>query len=117
MRPVPGITDAELTAVLAYLANPNPEGRGAGPSPGPPPPPGPVVASGGVPLPPPRIPPELPPTHAGIGGSGGSQSPPRRVGAPPRPPPSRNRPTVLGYQPTQTEAAAHDATAPRSDGR
>src|SRR5436190_16762544 len=71
MRPVPGITDAELTAVLAYLANPNLEGRGAGPSPGPPPPPGPVVASGGVPLPPPRIPSERPPTYAGIGGSGG----------------------------------------------
>jgi len=81
MRPVPGITDAELTAVLAYLATPNPEGRGAV-SPGPPPPPGPVVASGGVPLPPPRIPPELPPTHAGIGGSGGNIPYPEGVEVP-----------------------------------
>ncbi|OLC75523.1 MAG: pyrroloquinoline quinone-dependent dehydrogenase, partial [Acidobacteria bacterium 13_1_40CM_4_65_8] len=82
MRPVLGITDAELTAVLAYLATPNPEGRGAVP-PGPPPPPGPVVASGGVPLPPPRIPPELPPTHAGIGGSGGNIPYPEGVDVPP----------------------------------
>jgi len=83
MRPVPGITDAELTAVLAYLATPpNPEGRGAVP-PGPPPPPGPVIASGGVPLPPLRMPSELPPTYAGIGGSGGNFPYPDGVAVPP----------------------------------
>jgi len=82
MRPVLGITDAELTAVLAYLANPpNLEGRSAVP-PGPPPPPGPVIASGGVPLPPPRISSELPPTYVGIGGSGGNFPYPEGVEVP-----------------------------------
>jgi quinoprotein glucose dehydrogenase len=83
MRPVPGITDAELTAVLTYLTTPrSPEGRGAAP-PGSPPPPGPVIASGGVPLPPPRMPSELPPTYAGIGGSGGNIPYPENVAVPP----------------------------------
>ena len=82
MRPVAGMTDTELTAVIAFLATPNPEGRGAVP-PGPAPPPGPVVASGGVPLPAPRIPSELPPTQAGIGGTGGNIPYPEGVEAPP----------------------------------
>ena len=83
MRPVPGITDAELTAVLAYLAAPpGPEGRGGAPS-GPPPPPGPVIASGGVPLPPSKMPSDLPPTYAGIGGSGGNIPYPENVTVPP----------------------------------
>jgi quinoprotein glucose dehydrogenase len=82
MRPVQGITDAEITALLTFLTTPNPEGRGAVP-PGPPPPPGPVVASGGVPLPPPRRSSELPPTYAGIGGTGGNIPYPDGVEVPP----------------------------------
>jgi len=82
MRPVRGITDAELGVLVAYLTARNAEGRGATP-PGPPAPPGPVIASGGVPLPPPRIPSELPPTFAGIGGTGGNIAYPEGVPVPP----------------------------------
>jgi quinoprotein glucose dehydrogenase len=83
MRPVKGITDAELSAVIAYLSTPpSPEGRSAVP-PGPPPPPGPVIASGGVPLPPPQPVSELPPTYAGVGGTGGNIPYPDDVEAPP----------------------------------
>jgi quinoprotein glucose dehydrogenase len=71
MRPVHGISDAELTALLTFLTSFNADGRGAVP-PGPPLPAGPVVASGGIPRPPPRISSELAPTYAGIGGTGGN---------------------------------------------
>ena len=82
MRPVSNITDAELTAVLAYLTNPNPGGGRAGPMLGPLPP-GPVVASGGVRLPP-RIPATEPaPTYGGIGGTGGNIPYPPDVDVPP----------------------------------
>src|SRR5262249_30653782 len=84
MRPIQGISNTELAAVLAYLAAPPSRegGRGA-PLSGPPPPPGPVVASGGVPLPRRQVPSELPPTYAGIGGTGGNFPYPGGVDVPP----------------------------------
>ena len=73
MRPVPGITDSEMPALIAYLATTGvnrPGGRGRG---GAEPvfPPGPVVARGGAPLPaaPPR---SLGPFYPGLGGNAGS---------------------------------------------
>ena len=81
MRPVRGITDAELTAVLVYLPTLSPEGRSAV-SREAPLPHGPVVASGGVPLPAPRIPSELP-TYSGIGGTGGNIPYPEGLEVPP----------------------------------
>jgi len=88
MRPVYGITDPELTAVVAHLANPNAGGRGGrggrgGGAPGPPLPPGPVVASGGAPLPPPRVLDPDPPTYGTNGGNGGNTPYPADVEAPP----------------------------------
>jgi quinoprotein glucose dehydrogenase len=73
MRPIPAITEAELTTVIAYLANSSSNpfgGRGRG---GPPPsfPPGPVVARGGAPQPP-APPRSLGPFYPGIGGNAGS---------------------------------------------
>jgi quinoprotein glucose dehydrogenase len=78
MRPVSSITEAEMTAVIAYLASTSPSagrgraggrGRGAGP-----PevfPPGPVVASGGAPQPP--LPPRpTGPFYPGVGGNAGN---------------------------------------------
>src|SRR5262249_31821670 len=44
---------------------------------------GPVVASGGVPLPPPRVTTELAPTYAGIGGTAGNFPYPEGVKVPP----------------------------------
>ena len=83
MRPVSTITESELTAVIAYLTSPNPGGGGrAVPALGPLPP-GPVVASGGVRLPP-RVPASEPaPTYGGIGGSGGNTPYPAAVDVPP----------------------------------
>jgi quinoprotein glucose dehydrogenase len=79
MRPVPGISEVELTAVISYLAvsSPNRPGgrRGA-----PPPelPAGPVVARGGAPLPaaPPRF---MGPFYPGIGGNAGAYPYPDEV--------------------------------------
>jgi quinoprotein glucose dehydrogenase len=73
MRPVAGITDGELPALIAYLASTGanrPGGRGRG-GPAPVFPPGPVVARGGAPLPtaPPR---SLGPFYPGLGGNAGS---------------------------------------------
>jgi len=82
MRPVPGITDAELTAVVAYLTNPNQGGGGrGGPNLGPLPP-GPVVASGGVRLPPRPLAAQPAQTYGGIGGSGGNVPYPEGVEVP-----------------------------------
>jgi quinoprotein glucose dehydrogenase len=76
MRPVSAITEPELTAVIAYLANMSPSagrgrfgGRGGGAMVALPP--GPVVANGGAPQPP------LPPRYAGpffpgVGGNAGN---------------------------------------------
>jgi quinoprotein glucose dehydrogenase len=84
MRPVPGITEVELTGVIAYLVNSNPNrpgGRGRG---GPPPvfPPGPVVARGPAPhLPaPPR---SLGPFYPGVGGNAGNYEYPEVAGSMP----------------------------------
>jgi quinoprotein glucose dehydrogenase len=80
MRPVPSVSEVELSAVIAYLAasSPNrPGGRGRG---APPPvfPPGPVVARGGAPQPP--MPPRsLGPFYPGIGGNAGSYPYPEDV--------------------------------------
>jgi quinoprotein glucose dehydrogenase len=89
MRPVPGITDTELAAVLLYVANPNAAGRGGGRggrgggSSGPPLPPGPVVASGGAPLPPARPVDHDPPSYGTNGGNGGNVPYPAEVDVPP----------------------------------
>jgi quinoprotein glucose dehydrogenase len=91
MRPVYGISDPELTAIIAYLANPNVGGRGGGGGrggrggrgSGPPLPPGPVVASGGAPLPPPRPPDPDPPHYGTNGGNGGNVPYPGDVEVPP----------------------------------
>jgi quinoprotein glucose dehydrogenase len=76
MRPVTGITEQEVSAVIAYLANTSPSagrgrtaGRGAGPTETFPP--GPVVASGGAPQPPlPSRP--IGPFYPGVGGNAGN---------------------------------------------
>ena len=92
MRPVPGISDAEITAVLSFLANPaggrggrgggrGRGGRGGGPD-SPAFPPGPVVASGGAHLPPP-LPDDPDPPHYGTnGGNGGNVPYPTEVEVP-----------------------------------
>jgi quinoprotein glucose dehydrogenase len=72
MRPVPGITEVELTSVIAYLGvsgQSRPGGRRGGPPPSFPE--GPVVARGGAPLPaaPPR---SLGPFYPGLGGNAGA---------------------------------------------
>ena len=84
MRPVPGITEVELNAVIAYLANSSPNrpgGRGRG---GPPPafPPGPVVARGGAPQPP-APPRSFGPFYPGLGGNAGNYPYPEDVGGVP----------------------------------
>jgi quinoprotein glucose dehydrogenase len=72
MRPVPGITDSEVPALIAYLATTgvNRPGRG-GADQAPVFPSGPVVASGGAPLPP-APPRSLGPFYPGLGGNAGS---------------------------------------------
>jgi quinoprotein glucose dehydrogenase len=72
MRPVPSVSEADLSAVIVYLANSSRDGGGRGRG-GPPPslPPGPVVARGGAPQPP-APPPNLGPFYPGIGGNAGS---------------------------------------------
>jgi quinoprotein glucose dehydrogenase len=80
MRPVPAVTEVELSAVIAYLANSSPNrpgGRGRG---APPPvfPPGPVVARGGAPQPPgPQR--HMGPFYPGLGGNAGSYPYPDEV--------------------------------------
>ena len=72
MRPVPGITDNEVPALIAYLATTGVNRPGRGPAPPPPVfPPGPVVARGGAPLPP-APPRSLGPFYPGLGGNAGS---------------------------------------------
>jgi quinoprotein glucose dehydrogenase len=84
MRPVPGITEVELSAVIAYLASSGPNGAGGRGRGGPPPtfPPGPVVARGGArqPLVPPR---SLEPFYPGLGGNAGNYAYPEGVGSMP----------------------------------
>jgi quinoprotein glucose dehydrogenase len=76
MRPVSSITEDEVTAVIAYLANTSPSaGRGRAATLGAAPPggfpPGPTVASGGAPQPP--LPPRpTGPFYPGIGGNAGN---------------------------------------------
>jgi len=82
MRPVTGITGAELTAVVNFLTNPV-QGGGRGVANLGPLPPGPVVASGGVRLPPrPLFTPPLP-AYGGVGGTGGNVAYPDDVAVPP----------------------------------
>jgi quinoprotein glucose dehydrogenase len=92
MRPVPGISDTELAAVLLYISNPGAGGRGGrgggrggrgGGSGGPPLPPGPVVATGGAPLPPARPGDPDPPSYGTNGGNGGNVPYPDEVDVPP----------------------------------
>jgi quinoprotein glucose dehydrogenase len=82
MRPVSDISQADLTAVIAFLANTNPfrSGRGAGPAPTFPP--GPVVASGGAPQPPTPAR-NLGPYYPGSGGNAGNMAYPEGVDVPP----------------------------------
>jgi quinoprotein glucose dehydrogenase len=77
MRPVPGLTNVDVTAILAYLQSASGggffgRGRGAGPTF----PPGPVVATGGAPTPPQPpmfgAPPPPGPRYPGNGGNGGT---------------------------------------------
>jgi len=88
MRPVPGITETEMSSVLLFLANPNAGGRGgrggrgAGQG-GPPLPAGPVVATGGAQLPPPRPADPDPPSYGTNGGNGGNTPYPDGVDVPP----------------------------------
>ncbi len=75
MRPISGISEEELTAVIAYLANSSPSaGRGRlarNARPEETYPPGPVVARGGAPQPP--LPPRsMGPFYPGVGGNAGN---------------------------------------------
>ena len=74
MRPVPNLTDVELNAVIAYLANSSPArggGRGRRAGPAPVFPPGPIVAKGGATQPP--LPPRGGgPFYPGVGGNAGN---------------------------------------------
>jgi quinoprotein glucose dehydrogenase len=90
MRPVSGISDAEITSIISYLgltsASGGRGGRGGGRGGrggGPPVelPPGPVVASGGAPQPP--LPPRsLGPFYPGVGGNAGNTPYPADVKGP-----------------------------------
>ena len=84
MRPVPGITEVELSSVIAYLASSSPNGAGGRGRGGPPPtfPPGPVVARGGAqqPLVPPR---SVGPLYPGLGGNAGNYAYPEEAGSMP----------------------------------
>ena len=72
MRPVPGISDSEVPALIAYLATTGVNRPGRGPAaPAPVFPPGPVVARGGAPSPP-SPPRSLGPFYPGLGGNAGS---------------------------------------------
>ena len=80
MRPVSGISDDQITAVIAYLNNPA-AGRGGGrgfrgmgPGSSADFPPGPVVARGGMPLPP-SLPADPDPPHYGTNGGNGGNVP------------------------------------------
>ena len=82
MRPVSNITEAELTAVIAFLGSTSASGGrgGRGRGAGPPEtfPPGPVVASGGAPQPP--LPPRaIGPFYPGVGGNAGNTPYPEEV--------------------------------------
>jgi len=81
MRPVTGITAAELNAVVSFLANPVQGGGRGAPNVGPLPP-GPIVASGGVRLPPrPLFTPPVP-AYGGVGGTGGNVAYPDGLAVP-----------------------------------
>jgi quinoprotein glucose dehydrogenase len=83
MRPIPGITDQQISQLLLLLANPPGQPRRFGRSAAMGPlPPGPVVASGGAPLPPaPAIDPD-PPSYGTNGGNGGNVPYPADVDVP-----------------------------------
>jgi quinoprotein glucose dehydrogenase len=83
MRPVPEITEDEITSVIAYLANISPSaGRGRANAPGAVPlggfPPGPVVARGGA-LQPPLPTRPTGPFYPGVGGNAGNTLYPANV--------------------------------------
>ena len=90
MRPIPGLSNTDITAVLAYLSTNGGGGgfggrRGGGPAASYPP--GPVVASGGAPTPPqpPMFGGPAPsgPRYPGNGGNGGTEPYPEGVDVPP----------------------------------
>jgi quinoprotein glucose dehydrogenase len=83
MRPVPSISEVELTAVISFLGTTGRGGRGRdGTGPTPLFPPGPVVARGGAPQPP--MPPRsLGPFYPGIGGNAGNYPYPEEAAAVP----------------------------------
>ncbi len=84
MRPIPGLSNVDITAVIAYLSTNSGGGGFGGRRGGGPPafPPGPVVASGGAATPPqPAMfggPPPSGPRYPGNGGNGGTEPYPRR---------------------------------------
>jgi quinoprotein glucose dehydrogenase len=82
MRPVSGISEVEMTAVIAYLgttgANAGRGGRGRGGAPAEAFPPGPVVATGGAPAPPPPARGNGP-FYPGAGGNAGNNPYPTDV--------------------------------------
>jgi quinoprotein glucose dehydrogenase len=93
MRPISGLNNVELTALLGYLANPDGRGFGAFGGRGrganaPTFPPGPVVASGGVPTPPQPNPfgggAPSGPQYPGNGGNGGNAAYPEGITVPPQ---------------------------------
>jgi quinoprotein glucose dehydrogenase len=88
MRPISGLSAADLTALLAYLSNPAGGRGGFGGRGGPAAtfPPGPVVASGGIATPPQPSPfgaPASGPRYPGNGGNGGNTPYPPDVDVPP----------------------------------
>lgn len=78
MSPVPGIADAQVTAVVAYLRSGAPANAGKVTTPVYPP--GPVVASGGAPRPPTPVPVAGAPQYGTNGGNGGNQPYPFGIG-------------------------------------
>jgi quinoprotein glucose dehydrogenase len=89
MRPIPGLSNTDATAILAFLSSNGGGGRGGfgGRGAGPSFPPGPVAASGGAPTPPqpPMFggPPPSGPRYPGNGGNGGTAPYPEGVEVPP----------------------------------
>jgi quinoprotein glucose dehydrogenase len=80
MRPVSGITDLEINAVIAFLAGGG-RGGGRGAAPAGTFPPGPVVATGGAPVP--AVPTRTGPLFGGAGPTGGNFAYPEDAAAPP----------------------------------
>jgi quinoprotein glucose dehydrogenase len=82
MRPIPGISEQQISQLLLFLANPSGPRRPGRSTAAGPLPPGPVVASGGAPQPPaPPIDPD-PPSYGTNGGNGGNVPYPANVEIP-----------------------------------